>query len=136
MKIKIQILTSTFTLFLLCVSAFADSLPIKNGRYSGGTAITIQLTESQQKHIKKSYKPYSKMSLTKTQQKEIAKKAKMKEPPTKLTLMRPADTVGECTCGLANIGLIISERIIEIPVSYLATDKIAREMAIEIGLEE
>jgi hypothetical protein len=50
----------------------------------------------------------------------------MKESPTKLTVIRPADTVGECTCGLSNIGLIISGGKLELPISYLVTDKEAK----------
>jgi hypothetical protein len=70
------------------------------------------------------------MKLTKSQQTKIATKAKMKEPPTLVIVVRPEDTQGECTCGLANIGLILKDGVIEIPVSYLATDKKVKEMEI------
>jgi hypothetical protein len=110
--------------------ALADGLNIKNGRYAGGPVISIKLTEKQMEHIDKKYKPYNKMKLTKGQQAEIASKAKMKEPPTQVIVVRPADTQGDCTCGLANIGLILKDGVIEIPVAYLATDKEAKEMEI------
>jgi len=114
---------------LVPLISYADSLPIKNGRYSGGPVIVIKLTEKQKENIKK-YKPYNKMKLTKNQQTEIASKANMKEPPTQVIVVRPVDTQGDCTCGLANIGLILKGGVIEIPVSYLATDKEAKEMEI------
>lgn len=117
-------------LLLLPTTTFADSLNIKDGRYAGGPVILIKLTEEQKKRIDKKYKPYNKMKLTKSQRAEIASKSKMKEPPTKLIMVRPADTQGDCTCGLANIGLILKDGVIEIPVSYLATDKQAKEMEI------
>jgi hypothetical protein len=115
---------------ILCTAlsgvTFADSLPIKDGHYSGGPVFTINLTEKQQNKISRNYKPYEKLSLTKSQQADIRIKAKMKESPTKLTVIRPADTVGECTCGLSNIGLIISGGKLELPISYLVTDKEAK----------
>jgi hypothetical protein len=117
-------------LLLIPLMAYADSLPIKNGRYAGDRVIVIKLTERQKEQINKKYKPYNKMKLTKRQQSEIASKAKMKEPPTRLIVVRPADTKGECTCGLANIGLILKGGKIEIPVSYLVTDEEAKEMEI------
>jgi len=134
--IKISKLVLVALLLFIPKIALADGLNIKNGRFAGGPVIVIKLTEKQKERIDKEYKPYDKMKLTKSQQTEIATKAKMKEPPTQVIVVRPEDTQGDCTCGLANIGLIISERIIEIPVSYLATDKVAREMAIDTGLEE
>ena len=117
-------------LLLVPTATFADSLNIKDGRYAGGPVIIIKLTEKQKGRIEKKYKPYNKMQLTKSQRAEIASKAKMKEPPTKLIMVRPADTQGDCTCGLANIGLILKDGLIEIPASYLATDKEAKEMEI------
>jgi hypothetical protein len=60
----------------------------------------------------------------------LLKTPKMKEPPTKLIVVHPSDTQGDCTCGLANIGLILQDGQIEMPVSYLATDKEAKEMEI------
>jgi hypothetical protein len=117
-------------LLLLPTSILADSLNIKDGRYAGGSVVIIKLTEEQKSRIDKKYKPYKKMKLTKSQRAEIASKAKMKEPPTKLIMVRPPDTQGDCTCGLANIGLILKDGVIEIPVSYLATDKQAKEMEI------
>lgn len=117
-------------LLLLPVIALADSLNIKNGRYAGGPVIVIKLTEKQKKRINKKHKPYNKMKLTKGQQTEIASKAKMKEPPTQVIAVRPVDTQGDCTCGIANIALILKDGMIEIPVSYLATDKEAKEMEI------
>jgi hypothetical protein len=127
-KTPILLLVALFLLFPPI--AFADSLPIKDGRYAGGSVIVIKLTEKQKEHIKRKYKPYGKMKITKSQQAEIASKAKMKEPPTRLIMVRPEDTQGNCTCGLANIGLILKDGEIEIPVSYLATDKEAKEMEI------
>lgn len=127
---RTSIILFAISLFLLPLIAFADSLPIKNGRYAGGPVIIIELTELQKENIEKRYKPYNKMKLTKGQQSQIAAKAKMKEPPTQVILVRPADTQGDCTCGLANIGLILKGGMIEIPVSYLATDKEAKEMEI------
>ena len=124
-----RILIATF-LLLFPLLVFADSLPIKDGHYAGGDVIIIKLTEKQKERIDKKYKPYNKMKLTKNQQTVIALKAKMKEPPTKLIMVRPADSQGDCTCGLANIGLILKGGLIEIPVSYLATDKEAKEMEI------
>lgn len=123
---------SLLVIFLIFVPsiAFADSLPIKNGHYAGGPAINIKLTEKQSETIEKKYKPYNKMKLTKRQQAEIGSKAKMKEPPSQLIVVRPADTQGDCTCGLANIGLVINGGVIEIPLSYLATDEQAKEMEI------
>lgn len=117
-------------LLLLPTATFADSLNIKDGHYVGGPVILIKLTEEQNGRIDKKYKPYNKMKLTKNQRAEIASKAKMKEPPTKMIMVRSADTQGDCTCGLANIGLILKDGMIEIPVSYLATDKQAKEMEI------
>ncbi|MBJ6752394.1 hypothetical protein [Geomonas anaerohicana] len=123
-----------FILVALCllfpVSAFADSLNIKGGRYAGGPVIILKLTEKQRHLIDKKYKPYDKMKLTKGQRAQIAAKAKMKEPPTKLVMVRAADTQGDCTCGLANIGLLLKGGVVEIPVPYLATDKEAKEMEI------
>jgi len=118
------------TPLLVPLIVFADSLPIKGGRYSGGPVIIIKSIEKQKEKIEKRYKPYNKIKLTKRQQAEIASKAKMKEPPTKLIVVRPADTQGDCTCGLANIGLILDDGLIEIPISYLATDREAKEMEI------
>lgn len=115
---------------LFPMSALADSLNIKGGRYAGGPVIILKLTEKQKGLIHEKYKPYNKMKLTKVQRAEIAKKAKMEEPPTKLIVARVADTQGDCTCGLANIGLILKGGVIEVPVSYLATDKKAKEMEI------
>lgn len=120
----------TALLLLLPIIALADSMNIKNGRYAGGPVIIMKLTEKQKGRIVKKYKPYDKMKLTKTQRAEIATKAKMKEPPTSLIMVRPADTQGDCTCGLANIGLVLNDGLIEIPMSYLATDKEAKEMEI------
>ena len=117
-------------LLFLPMIAFADGLNINNGRYAGGPVIVIKLTEKQKERIDKKYKPYNKMKLTKRQQAEIASKAKMKKPPTQVIVVRPVDTQGDCTCGLANIGLILKGGLIEIPVSYLATDKEAKEMEI------
>lgn len=117
-------------LFFVPLLTFADSLPIKNGRYAGGPVVMITLTEKQRETIQKKYKPYIKMKLTKSQQAEIASKGNMKESPTKLIVVRPADTQEDCTCGLANIGLILKDGVIEIPMSYLATDKQAKEMEI------
>ena len=128
--IKISKLVLVVFLLFIPMIALADGLNIENGRYAGGPVIVIKLTEKQKEHIDKKYKPYNKMKLTKSQQAEIASKAKMKEPPTKLIMVRPADTQGNCTCGLANIGLILKDGLIEIPVSYLATDKEAKEMEI------
>jgi hypothetical protein len=119
---------------ILCTTlsgvTFADSLPIKDGHYSGGPVIAINLTEKQQNKISRNYKPYDKLSLTKSQQADIRIKAKMKESPTKLTIVRPTDTAGECTCGLSNIGLIIAGGKLELPISYLTTDKEAKEREI------
>jgi hypothetical protein len=95
----------------------ADSLPIENGHYSGGPVIMIKLTEKQKSSLEKNYKPYNNMNLTKFQQKEISLQAKMKNPPTKLIVVRPEDTQGNCTCGLANIGLILKDGLMEIPAS-------------------
>lgn len=128
--IKISKLVLVAFLLFVPMIALADGLNIKNGRYAGGPVIVIKLTEKQKERIDKKYKPYNKMKLTKSQQTEIATKAKMKEPPTQVIVVRPADTQGDCTCGLANIGLILKDGVIEIPVSYLATDKEAKEMEI------
>ncbi|RII25316.1 MAG: hypothetical protein CXR31_14050 [Geobacter sp.] len=128
--IKISKFVLVVLLLLLPMIALADSLNIKNGRYSGGPVIVIKLTEKQKERIDKKYKPYNKMKLTKSQQTEIASKAKMKEPPTQVIVVRPEDTQVDCTCGIANIGLILKGGVIELPVSYLATDKEAKEMEI------
>jgi hypothetical protein len=80
--IKTPKLVLVALLLLVPMIAFADSLNIKNGRYAGGPVIIIKLTEKQKERIDKKYKPYYRMKLTKSQQVEIALKAKMKEPPT------------------------------------------------------
>jgi hypothetical protein len=118
------------SILILPTVVLADSLPIENGRYSGGPVITINLTEKQRKNLKNNYKPYKKMALTKSQKTQIVSKAKIKESPTKLIMVRPEDTQGDCTCGLANIGLIINKDLVELPIRYLATDKEAKEMEI------
>jgi hypothetical protein len=51
--------------------------PILLSRYAGGPVIIIKLTEKQADQIKKNYKPYGKMKLTKRQQAEIASITKM-----------------------------------------------------------
>jgi hypothetical protein len=130
MKFKEIISLVLISILTLATMVFADSLPIENGRYSGGPVIIINLTVKQQKNIKTNYKPYNKMALTKSQQAQIVNKAKIKESPTRLIIVRPEDTQGDCTCGLANIGLIIKEDLVEIPTRYLATDKEAKEMEI------
>jgi hypothetical protein len=127
---RISVILFAIGLFLSTLTAFADSLPIKNGRYAGSPVIIIKLTEMQKENIEKRYKPYNKIKLTKSQQSQIAAKAKMKEPPTQVIVVQPADTQDYCTCGLANIGLIMKGGVIEIPTSYLATDKEAKEMEI------
>ena len=124
-----KVVLMAFFLFIPMI-ALADGLNIKNGHYAGGPVIVIKLTEKQEERINKKYKPYNKMKLTRSQQTEIASKAKMKEPPTQVIVVRPADTQGDCTCGLTNIGLILKGGVIEVPISYLATDKEAKEMEI------
>ena len=127
-----RIISCVFIICLFTVaSAFADGLPIKNGRYSGGSVIVIKLTAKQQKIIKSSYKPYMEIKITKKQQAYIAKEAHMTEPPTKIILARPVDTEHDCTCGLANVGLIFKEGSVEIPIEYLTSDKEAEEMKID-----
>ena len=95
------------------ISVLADGLPIKDGRYSGGAVVIIELTQEQQKIIIQRYKPYCDLKLTKEQIEYIKKTVKMIEAPTKLFVVRPADTVGDCTCGLANLGLIFKDNAIE-----------------------
>jgi hypothetical protein len=131
MKFKKIVQLCLISFLTLTTMVLADSLPMENGRYSGGPAFTIKLTEKQRKILKANYKPYYKMALTKSQQAQIATQAKNKKSPTKLIILHPNDSQGDCTCGLANIGLLIKEDLVEIPVKYLATDKEAKEIEID-----
>jgi hypothetical protein len=111
-------------------NAVADSLRINNGRYSGGAALVLNLNATQIRTIEDHYRPYMDLPLDDAQQARIRGTSKIQPPPTKLIVVYPADTAGDCTCGLANIGLIFKWDAIEIPVAYLTTDKEAEERAI------
>jgi hypothetical protein len=116
--------------FITSLSALADGLPLKDGRYSG-EVIIIELTPEQQATILQHYKPYGLLKLTKKQREYIANTTKMSAAPTSVMVVRPADTVGDCTCGLSNLGLIFKDNSIEIPLRYLLSDAEAERRKID-----
>ena len=113
------------------LAGHADGIPIKDGRYSGGPLILIELTESQRELIKTKYSPFFAFPLTDDQKDTIRKESSVSPPPSQLMLVKVEDTAGECTCGAANLGLLIDSNRIEIPVKYLYTDEEAVKRRIE-----
>ncbi len=91
----------------------------------------MKLTDSQIYEIKNHYKPFQEINLTKDQQIYIVNNAQIKEPPTKIIVVRPEDAKDNCTCGLSNIGLIINWNTVEIPKEYIFSDKEAKARQIE-----
>ncbi len=116
-------LTIALTVIGMVQIAIADSLPIKDGRYSGGAVLVLNLNVTQIRAIEDHYRPYMELPLDSAQQAQIVHTSKIQPPPTKLIVVYPADVTGDCTCGLANIGLIFTRDAIEVPVEYLATDE-------------
>lgn len=45
------------------------------------------------------------------------------QPPTKLLIVKIEDAVGECTCGLSNLGLILKDGRIQVPLQYIYSDE-------------
>ena len=110
----------------------ADGIPIKDGRYSGGPSIVIELSESQRELIKAKYSPFFAFPITDDQKETILKQSSVSPPPSKLMLVKIADTAGECTCGAANLGLLIDSNRIEIPIKYIYTDEEAVKRKIDV----
>jgi hypothetical protein len=128
------------TIFISAVLALAfplpghaDGIPIKDGRYSGGSSIIIELTESQRELIRTKYSPFFDFPLTDDQRDTIRTKLSVSPSPSKLMLVKVEDTAGECTCGAANLGLLIDSNRVEIPVKYVYTDEEAMKRRIETG---
>jgi hypothetical protein len=117
--------------FIFPLACLADGIPIQDGRYSGGASIVIELTASQSELIKAKYEPFFDLPLNDDQREEIRKKTSIDPPPSKLMLVKISDTAGECSCGAANLGLLIDPSRVEIPTIYICTDEEAEEREIE-----
>ena len=121
------------TLFAIILPALclADGIPITNGRYAGGPSIVIVLTSQQRELIEAKYEPFFDLPLNDEQREVIRKQASVNPPPSKLMLVRISDIAGECTCGAANLGLLIDPSRAGIPVKYICTDEAAEKKKIE-----
>ncbi len=124
------ILTSLFSLAITGVNAIADGLRIENGHYAG-EIISIKLNEKQQETIKTNYEPWGDLQLTQAQRNIIKNKTKITPPPSKLVMVKIEHTIGQCSCGVSNLGLIIEPDLIEIPIKYIYTDEEAELRRIE-----
>ena len=126
----VYILIVLTLIFLIPTLSLADGLPIKDGRYFGGPSILIEISEAQKQLIKTTYEPFFNFPLTSEQREFIRRETTVEPPPSKLMLVKIPDTVGECTCGVANLGLLIDPSHVEIPVAYICTDEKAEKIKI------
>jgi hypothetical protein len=112
-------------------SSHADGIPIKDGRYSGGPSIVIELTASQKELIITKYTPFFAFPISDVQRELIHTVSSVSPPPSTLMLVKVEDTAGKCTCGAANLGLLIDSSHVEIPIEYVYTDAEAEKRKIE-----
>lgn len=109
----------------------ADGLYLENGRYAGGPAISIELTQEQIDNVGNNYKPYMEIQLTNEQRSKIKTEIKTIDPPSKVYVVKPKDTEGDCTCGSSNIGILYDNNTkMELPERLIYSDEKAEKRKI------
>ena len=105
-----------FFMVILTEHAFADGMPIENGRFVGKVT-TLVLTPNQIKSIERDRS----LELTQVQKEVLKKEAGL--TATRFYVYETRKGENDCTCFAWNRALRYSEDQVEIPHEYLVTDE-------------
>lgn len=116
-------------LVLGSATAPAEGFTFKDGHFEFEKVMPLRLTEKQARAVRRHFKPGMKIALSKAQRAQILAGSGVKEAPTKLEIYKVENLEGDCSCGMANFGILVGDDVIEIPVSRICSDREAAEGA-------
>ena len=119
-----RFIVSVFILLFLPGIALADGIPMKNGHFVGEKTFALRLTPKQINDLEKRRK--GKQRLNKEEVVLTADQVDQIERHANKRIMRLEIFEGDwkdCSCHAHNIGSRITKGTVEVPVSYLLTDK-------------
>ena len=114
--------------------AFADGIPMKNGHFVGEKTFVLRLTPEQISELEKRRKArrplyQEQLVLTAAQVDELERHSKKRI--TRLEIFE--GDWKDCSCHAHNIGSRITKGTVEVPISYLLTNKQIAERYAEVG---
>lgn len=110
---------------ILCAAGFAsaDGVRLKDGRYADGPIVELRLTKVQAAQVGNHYQPGMVIQLTRAQQVQIRKRARIPVSPTRLLIYRAKEAENECTCFAFNWAFPFRPGWVEIPSGWLCSDQ-------------
>jgi hypothetical protein len=104
----------------LSSTAFADGMPIRNGRFSGGPSTVLALTPDQASALRRNEErgEFKVLVLSDVQRRRLLESAGT--APASLDVYDTRKGENDCTCEAENRGLWFEEGSVEVPHAYLS----------------
>jgi hypothetical protein len=112
------------SMLVLSSAAFADGMPIHEGRFTGGPTTVLTLTPVQAATLRKAEERREQKFLILSEAQRMCLMRSAGAAPAKLVIYDTRTGENDCTCEAVNRGLWYEEGSVEVPHTYLAAEAV------------